>query len=178
MTVIKRYSNRKLYDTETSRYLTLDDIGEMVREGQEVQVVDHATGADLTALTLSQIIFETEKKIGGMLPRTLLAKLIRSGGNTWDEIRYNLAALLDSTEFVDAEIERRLARRVEEGRLPQAEAEHITELVITRHRSPEEIAEDKESLALRQEFERLCQRVTTIEGQIDRLPFSDHLFRK
>ena len=65
MPIIKRYPNRKLYDTEAKRYVTLETITQMIHEGQEVQVVDHETGEDLTNLTLSQIIFEQEKKGGG-----------------------------------------------------------------------------------------------------------------
>ena len=60
--IIKRYPNRKLYNTDTKTYITLDAIAALIRKGQSVQVVDNATGDDLTALTLSQIIFEQEKK--------------------------------------------------------------------------------------------------------------------
>lgn len=62
MAIIKRYPNRKLYDTEAKKYITLDGIAELIRDGQEVQVMDHSTGEDLTTLTLTQIIFEQEKE--------------------------------------------------------------------------------------------------------------------
>ncbi|MGD8735253.1 MAG: polyhydroxyalkanoate synthesis regulator DNA-binding domain-containing protein, partial [Anaerolineae bacterium] len=55
MTRIKRYPNRKLYDTEAKQYITLEGIAALIRQGNEVQVIDHATGEDLTALTLTQI---------------------------------------------------------------------------------------------------------------------------
>jgi polyhydroxyalkanoate synthesis repressor PhaR len=87
MPIIKRYPNRKLYDTEAKRYVTLDSITQMIHEGQEVQVVDHETGEDLTNLTLSQIIFEQEKKGSGLLPRALLTNLVRAGGDTFDQVR-------------------------------------------------------------------------------------------
>ena len=64
--VIKRYSNRKLYDTNTSRYVALDDIAGMVRRGEEVAVTDNETGADLTAVTLAQIILEDERRRSGV----------------------------------------------------------------------------------------------------------------
>ena len=54
--VIKRYSNRKLYDTQESRYVTLEEIEEMIRGGKEISVVDASTGEDLTSVTLAQII--------------------------------------------------------------------------------------------------------------------------
>lgn len=80
--VVKRYSNRKLYDTSTSRYVALDDIAAMVRRGEEVEVTDNETGADLTAVTLAQIILEDERRRAGGLSLNLLRELVRSGGTT------------------------------------------------------------------------------------------------
>jgi polyhydroxyalkanoate synthesis repressor PhaR len=59
--VIKRYANRKLYDTRDSRYVTLDRIAELVRNGEEVKVIDNGSKADLTKVTLAQIIYEEQK---------------------------------------------------------------------------------------------------------------------
>lgn len=86
MPVIKRYPNRKLYDTEAKTYVTLDEITEMIRAGRDVHVIDHETGDDLTTLTLSQIILEQEKKTAGFLPRSLLTSLIRTGGDTLEQV--------------------------------------------------------------------------------------------
>jgi polyhydroxyalkanoate synthesis repressor PhaR len=61
MRTIKRYSNRKLYDTFDKHYVTLADVAGFVRNGDEVKVTDHVSGADLTSATLAQIIFEEEK---------------------------------------------------------------------------------------------------------------------
>lgn len=94
MPVIKRYPNRKLYDTEAKRYVTLDQIAEMIQARKDVLVIDHETGEDLTNLTLSQIIFEQEKKGAGFLQRSLLANLIRAGGDTLDQMRRALTAPL------------------------------------------------------------------------------------
>lgn len=80
--VVKRYSNRKLYDTTTSRYVALDDIAAMVRRGEEVEVTDNETGSDLTAVTLAQIILEDERRRSGVLSLSLLRDLVRSGGTT------------------------------------------------------------------------------------------------
>jgi polyhydroxyalkanoate synthesis repressor PhaR len=60
--VVKRYSNRKLYDTKDSRYVTLLQIAEMVRGGEEVQIIDNNTKEDLTEVTLAQIIYEEQKQ--------------------------------------------------------------------------------------------------------------------
>ena len=74
MATIKRYSNRKLYDIDARRYVTLDEIAEAVRRGEEVTVIDHTTGADLTTVTLLKILFTEEKRIGGMLPEKVLTR--------------------------------------------------------------------------------------------------------
>ena len=60
--LIKKYANRKLYDTRTSRYVTLDSIAELVRDGHDIRVVDRDTGQDLTQVTLSQIVLTEEKR--------------------------------------------------------------------------------------------------------------------
>ncbi len=91
MPVIKRYPNRKLYNTDAKQYITLDGIAALIRQGQEVSVVDHTTGEDLTAVTLAQIIVEQEKRQGGILPHSLLASLIQAGGEAMHTLRRTLA---------------------------------------------------------------------------------------
>jgi len=82
--VIKRYSNRKLYDTQESRYVTLEEIEEMIRAGREVTVVDAASGEDLTSVTLTQIILENERNHRANLPSAFLHQLIKHG-EAWQE---------------------------------------------------------------------------------------------
>lgn len=77
--VIKRYTNRKLYDTVESRYVTLDEIAEMVKQGVEVKIIDNRTKEDLTSVTLAQIVFEEEKKKNQM-PLSVLREIIRQPG--------------------------------------------------------------------------------------------------
>jgi polyhydroxyalkanoate synthesis repressor PhaR len=79
--VIKRYTNRKLYDTVESRYVTLDEIAAMIKEGVEVRIVDNRTKEDLTSVTLAQIIFEEEKKKNQM-PLSVLREIIRHPGES------------------------------------------------------------------------------------------------
>jgi polyhydroxyalkanoate synthesis repressor PhaR len=83
--VVKRYANRKLYDTQRSRYVTLEQIAEMIRSGEDVKIVDNNSKDDLTAITLTQIIFEEEKK-SSFLPLSALRNIIQSGGNTMTQI--------------------------------------------------------------------------------------------
>ena len=77
--VIKRYESRKLYDTEESRYVSLEDIAVWVREGQEVRVVDNSSSTDVTAQILTQIIHDEGKSGKSFLPPELLHDLVRAG---------------------------------------------------------------------------------------------------
>jgi polyhydroxyalkanoate synthesis repressor PhaR len=77
--IIKRYTNRKLYDTVESRYVTLDEIAQMIKGGAEVKIIDNRSKEDLTSVTLAQIIFEEEKKRSQM-PLGVLREIIRHGG--------------------------------------------------------------------------------------------------
>ena len=82
-TVIKKYANRRLYHTGTSTYVTLDDLGEMVRAGDDFVVYDAKSGEDITRSVLTQIIFEQENKAGqNLLPVTFLRQLIRFYGDS------------------------------------------------------------------------------------------------
>jgi polyhydroxyalkanoate synthesis repressor PhaR len=80
--IIKRYANRKLYDTQHSRYVTLDQISDMIRAGDEVKIIDNKTKEDLTSVTLAQIIFEEEKKQKSFLPLQAMRNIIQSGGGS------------------------------------------------------------------------------------------------
>src|SRR5690349_2334111 len=80
--VIKRYANRKLYDTQHSRYVTLDQIAEMIRGGDDVKIIDNKTKEDLTSVTLAQIIFEEEKRQKSFLPLQAMRNIIQSGGES------------------------------------------------------------------------------------------------
>ena len=79
--VIKRYTNRKLYDTVESRYVTLDEIAVMIKQGVEVKIVDNKSKEDLTSVTLAQIVFEEEKKASRM-PLSVLREIIRHPGES------------------------------------------------------------------------------------------------
>ena len=129
--LIKRYPNRKLYDTESKQYVTLQGIAELIRGGHEVQVVDHMTDEDLTAVTLTQIIFEQEKKQGGFLPTAVLRGLVQSGGETLNAIRRNLASPLDLLRHVDEEIEHRLQAMINRGELAREEGLRLRDKLLS-----------------------------------------------
>ena len=77
--LIKRYESRKLYDTEESRYVSLDEISGWIRQGQEVKVIDNASGGDVTSQTLAQIILDEGRRGTSFLPSELLHDLVRMG---------------------------------------------------------------------------------------------------
>jgi polyhydroxyalkanoate synthesis repressor PhaR len=119
--VIKRYTNRKLYDTVESRYVTLDEIAAMIKEGVEVQIVDNRTKEDLTSVTLAQIIFEEEKKRNRM-PLTVLREIIRHPGESLtDFIQKEVTPRVVSIrEEAESRLDKLLRREKEEG-APAAE---------------------------------------------------------
>jgi len=77
--LIKRYGSRKLYDTEESRYVSLDELAGWIRSGQHIRVIDNKTSDDVTSQTLTQIISEEGRKGTALLPNDLLHELIRIG---------------------------------------------------------------------------------------------------
>lgn len=81
--IIKRYANRKLYDTQHSRYVTLDQISEMIRNGDDVKIIDNKSKEDLTKVTLAQIIFEEEKKQRSFLSLQTMRNIIQNGGESF-----------------------------------------------------------------------------------------------
>lgn len=82
---IKRYDNRKLYDTEASQYVSLQDIADLVRSGETVEVIDNSTGRDITAPTLTHVILEEGREGQHVLPSDLLHVLLRRSGEAIDQ---------------------------------------------------------------------------------------------
>ncbi|HUW12033.1 MAG TPA: polyhydroxyalkanoate synthesis regulator DNA-binding domain-containing protein [Anaerolineae bacterium] len=115
MRVVKRYPNRKLYDTQSRRYITLSEIGAFIQAGEEVQVVDNQTGDDLTDITLTQVIVARARRQATTLPRSVLAHLIGAGSfhsGSWRE-----------------QIEPTIERLRADGELSAAGADQLRDLV-------------------------------------------------
>lgn len=105
-TLIKRYANRKLYDQSRSRYVTLEELEELIRQGREIRVVDAVSGEDLTSLTLAQIILENQRDRRSALPTSFLHQLIKHG-ETWQEfLQQSLQASLVGVVASQREAER------------------------------------------------------------------------
>jgi polyhydroxyalkanoate synthesis repressor PhaR len=104
--VIKRYSNRKLYDTQESRYVTLEEIEEMIRAGREISVVDATSGEDLTSVTLTQIILENERNRRANLPSAFLHQLIKHGEAWQDFVHRTMRSSLEGFVSSQRDMER------------------------------------------------------------------------
>ncbi len=94
---IKKYANRRLYDTESSAYITLDKLATMIRDGRDFEVVDAKTGEDITHQVLTQIIVDEESRGGTMLPVNFLRQLIGLyGGSMESTVPQYLDAAMDA----------------------------------------------------------------------------------
>ena len=145
--LIKKYANRKLYDTETSRYITLDGIADLVRDGHAIQVVDRDTGQDLTQVILSQIVLEEEKRGP--------ARLMDAGA---DAIHDRGQALLDyvrKTLNVPGDLVNQVERR--RGDL-DAMVDEAIERALRRLRIPS-----------RRDIDRMNERIDKLTAELKRL---------
>jgi len=107
--VIKKYGNRRLYDTAGSRYVNLDDIAALIRQGREVKVVDAKTNQDLTRVTLTQIITEDAKDKPTGLPLELLRQLIIASDEVRQEfVMWYLKSAFDTYQKVQDAVQSRL----------------------------------------------------------------------
>lgn len=173
--VVKRYANRKLYDTTTSRYVALDDIAGLIRSGEEVEVTDNETGADLTAVTLAQIILEEERRHKDMRSLPLLRELVRYGGDAISTVTSRGIEALGGMRG-------RVTEMVNEGSRPAI----LDEMLSTSRRQIEDL-QRRVDQGIRQsverlrsypgigaEVERLEGRVRDIENRIRKLLAGDN----
>ncbi|MGE5646852.1 MAG: polyhydroxyalkanoate synthesis regulator DNA-binding domain-containing protein [Acidobacteriota bacterium] len=102
--VIKRYDNRKLYDTSAKAYVSLPELAALVRSGDEIEVIDNATGEDLTAQTLTKVILEEGAQAQTWLNPQFLHEMVRAGGKAvdrlWQASRARVAHLNDIRQEV------------------------------------------------------------------------------
>jgi polyhydroxyalkanoate synthesis repressor PhaR len=103
--IIKRYQNRKLYDTSESCYVTLDDISDMIKRGEDVEIIDNTTKEDISSVTLAQIIFEEQKKKKHVLPLGTFRQIIQGSGEALrDLVSRGAREIGHVKEFVDDKV--------------------------------------------------------------------------
>jgi polyhydroxyalkanoate synthesis repressor PhaR len=160
-TVIKKYGNRRLYDTGASRYVNLEDIAAMVREGRQVQVVDAKTGEDLTRVILTQIITEDARDKPTGLPLELLRQLIVATDQTRQEfIMWYLKSAFDTYQSVQDAVQNRIGEMQSAILSP---VESMKRLLGAGPQMPR--ADDGES-----ELHALRQRLAELEKQKKKSP--------
>ena len=142
--LIKKYANRKLYDTRTSRYVTLNEIAQLVRDGHDVQVVDRDNGTDLTQVTLSQIVLEEEKRGP--------ARIVDAGGEMLHDRGQALLDYVRKTLNVPSDIRNEVERR-REGL--ETMADDAIARALSRLRIP-----------TRKDIDRINERLDRISAQL------------
>ena len=184
--IIKRYSNRKLYDTDQSRYVTLDDIARLIRENQDVRVVDNETQGDLTAVTFAQIILEEEKRKANLVSVPFLRKLIHSGEAAVQDLSDTAKRALDQLGDLTGRAGGRVREAVEEGgraldgaldesrgfiddllSLPQRRLDSLQKV------AQKQVERIRQTPALQREIERLEKSIHSIEQMLTRLRDND-----
>jgi polyhydroxyalkanoate synthesis repressor PhaR len=157
--VIKRYSNRKLYDTQESRYVTLEEIEEMIRAGREIAVVDAASGEDLTSVTLAQIILENERNHRAALPTAFLHQLIKHGEAWQDFVQRSMKSSLEGIVSSQREVERVFqdwASRAGWG------------MAAPRAAEPKRDGAEPDAERLREEVSALRERLRSLEERLEK----------
>lgn len=153
--IIKKYGNRRLYDTAGSRYVNLDDLATLVRKGQEVRVVDAKTGRDLTRVTLTQIITEDAKDKPTGLPLELLRQLVIASDEVRQEfLMWYLKSAFDTYEKVQDAVQNRLTE------VQSAILSPVDVMKRVLGTSPAPAAAEREVDALR-------KRVAELEGKLE-----------
>lgn len=147
MPIIKRYNNRKLYDTHAKRYVTLFDLADMIRHGDDITVLDHRSGEDITSQIQAQIIFEQERQSASGLPNTVLTNIIQASNQTLKQLRTTLLPL-DPTARMDSEIERRMMLLIERGEISRRQGTQLLEKLLAVRGEPRSTQELKIERAL------------------------------
>ena len=182
MPLIKRYANRKLYDTESKRYITLDGIAEMIRQQQDVKVIDHETGEDITALTQAQIIFEQERKLRSGIPRTVFTNIIQTSSDTLSQVWHALIPPDELKKAVDIEIEKRVQTLMKTGQISDDDGIRLLDLLATPPRPEPEAAKPERAAPLsgleklikqrapsQEQLEQLTKQVEALTTEVERL---------
>jgi polyhydroxyalkanoate synthesis repressor PhaR len=153
--IIKKYENRRLYDTSASRYVNLEDIAALVRNGTEVQVIDVKTGEDVTRITLTQIIVENAKEQPAGLPLELLRQLIIASDHVGQEfIMWYLKSAFDSYQKLQTAIH---------GKLSEVQSAALSPLSMMKKFVQGSAVREQAEVS---ELERLRQQLAELQGQM------------
>jgi polyhydroxyalkanoate synthesis repressor PhaR len=169
MTVlIKRYANRKLYNTETSRYITLKGISELIEQGADVRVVDNETGEDITSVALSQILVDNERQQRAV-PRTLLSDLIqRSGDALYGALKRGVGDAQDGIDELRHNVRRAIRQREEDAsrwrESARAEWDEMVHGAVERVFRALDLPRRSDIEALNENLERVAAALEKLDG--------------
>jgi len=171
MIYIKRYANRKLYNTDTKQYITLDGIGELIREGTEIQILDHESGMDITSIVLTQIILGNEKKGSGLFSKGTLTRLIQAGEDRVTEVTHTLFPNFLIERTFQRELQNRISKIVKHGLLSEEEGLDMFALLTAQASvlSPKQSAEATLEEEIKEHAEYLHSEVANLMDRIDAL---------
>jgi len=190
--LIKRYGNRKMYDTQASKYVTLDGVADLVRHGEDLRIIDNDSGEDLTAVVFAQVIVEEQKRQNPLIGLPVLRWIIQQGGATLQEIlsgvdrgrealeelaQKGMKQLTQTAEHRGADhkipdhkgTEHKPARALlsEILELPQKQLEQIQQRIDSQVRAS--IERVTEHPAVKHELKRIEASVKSLEQQLQRL---------
>lgn len=177
--LIKRYGNRKLYDTQESRYVTLEAIAAFVKRGEEVRVVDNDRGEDLTAVTFAQIILEEERRRNGLLPLPILRNIIQQGEAAIQDIATRVDRGMEAIGSIGEKAGKRVQELVGRG-APQGKAllEDLIaspqrQLEALRRRIDQRVKKSIEHIsflpAVQKELERIERSIARLEEKLGKI---------
>jgi polyhydroxyalkanoate synthesis regulator protein len=143
--------------------VTLEDVAALVRAGEDVRVMDHASGEDLTSLVLLQAFLSEEKRVGELLPRAVLTHLLRAGEERLGPLYDRLLAAFDPERHLAEELRRRMDGLVERGEIESGEAARLLESLLRRARpAPEEEAQAAALDALQRQVAELERQLAAL----------------
>lgn len=176
---IKRYANRKLYDTEASKYVSLHDILKLIRADEDVEVVDSRTGEDMTSVILAQAMAEEEKTRGSVLSQETLKELIKRGSESLNQImRKSRYARKGAMQMAEESASKYYKKLLKYGEVDEDEARsylrHLSRAVTRQRRSLEREVEDRvvdfvETMRLptRSDLDRISRKIDAIAAKLD-----------
>ena len=161
--VIKKYPNRRLYDTAKSRYINLEDIAAFIRDGKDVQVLDAQTGEDLTRVTLTQIIMDDAKQQPTGLPLELLKQLIVSSDQVGREfIMWYLKSAYDAYHAVQSKLQSGLTEMQSAAMSPINMMKNFVQSQMAGNSAPEKPPAGGE------ELRALRERIAELEARMEK----------
>ncbi|WP_372365676.1 polyhydroxyalkanoate synthesis regulator DNA-binding domain-containing protein [Candidatus Uabimicrobium sp. HlEnr_7] len=186
MRLIKRYANRKLYDTTDKKYVTLENIEILIKKGETVSILDNDSNQDITTGVLSQIIAEQAKKENQFSP-SLFTQIIRKGkGNMYAYASKIVQTLGETTYFIEEEVRGKIKQLISSGEITQEEGDALQQDLTQHELSPIEklekhlellysnvlnklnIPEKSEVKRLRKTIDRLELKIREIENSYDK----------